>query len=354
LTNPAVVRPDQTLSSGLAIAGAFEGTHVGASLERAAVRRQIAVTRFDTQDAMRTNRVPRAVLWRFGGHRPARLHAFSAEVVSRCVRVRPALLIATGAAPLTRTALRRLRGLGVACFNYSTDDPWNKAMRASWHLWALPEYDAVFTTRSANLECFRSIGCADVHYLPFAYDDELFSSPGEPHVPPIHDILFVGGADKDRIAFITRFLNLGLSIALVGGYWEQCGTTRPYALGLQPPEALAHLTAAARVNLCLVRRANRDGHVMRSFEIAALGGCMLAEDTLEHRQIFGPDGQAVVYFRTAEEAAEKARGLLADKNERARLSMAARRCVVTGGHTYSDRLNAMLAVARRVVPKSVS
>ena len=85
---------------------------------------------------------------------------------------------------------------------------------------------------------------------------------------------------------------------------------------------------------------------MRSFEIAALGGCMLAEDTLEHRQIFGPDGQAVVYFRTAEEAAERARGLLADKNERARLSMAARRCVVTGGHTYSDRLNAMLAVAR--------
>ena len=61
MTNPAVVRPDQTLSSGLAIAGAFEGTHVGASLERAAVRRQIAVTRFDTQDAMRTNRVPRAV-----------------------------------------------------------------------------------------------------------------------------------------------------------------------------------------------------------------------------------------------------------------------------------------------------
>ena len=201
-----MVRPDQTLSSGLAIAGAFEGTHVGASLERAAVRRQIAVTRFDTQDAMRTNRVPRAVLWRFGGHRPARLHAFSAELVSRCVRVRPALLIATGAAPLTRTALRRLRGLGVACFNYSTDDPWNKAMRrpGTRGLCRNPTPYSQLGRPISNVS--RSIGCADVHYLPFAYDDELFSSPGEPHIPPSHDILFVGGADKDRIAFITRLL----------------------------------------------------------------------------------------------------------------------------------------------------
>src|SRR4051794_8547867 len=82
----------------------------------------------------------------------------------------PALLIATGAAPLTRSALRRLRGRGVACVNYATDDPWNKAMRAPWHLRALPEYDTVFTPRSANLNCFREIGCAAVHYLPFGYD----------------------------------------------------------------------------------------------------------------------------------------------------------------------------------------
>ncbi len=110
------------------------------------------------------------------------------------------------------------------------------------------------------------------------------------------------------------------------------------------------MTASSRINLCLVRRANRDGHVMRSFEIAALGGVMLAEDTAEHRQIFGPDGQAVVYFRTPEDAVIRARALLADEAERARLSAAARQCIVAGGHTYRDRLNAMLAVASRADP----
>src|SRR6516165_7140478 len=113
---------------------------------------------------------------------------------------------------------------------------------------------------------------------------------------------------------------------------------RHHALGHRAPEALCALTVAAKVDLCLVRRANRDGHVMRSFEIAALGGCMLAEDTTEHREIFGPDGEAVVYFRTAREAAERARAVLADPAERARLSAASRARISSGAHTYRDRL----------------
>lgn len=345
-------RPAAQQCDRLAIVGAFDGTHIGASLARAAARMGIAAMRFDTAGAMRANRLVRAALWRFAGHRPPRLDAFSAEVVADCARASPALLIATGAAPLTRAALRRLRGIGIACVNYATDDPWNETMRAPWHLRALPEYDVVFTTRSANLDGFRAIGVAAAHYLPFGYDDELFRGPAEKDGAPGVDVLFVGGADRDRIAFITQFLKCGLSLALVGGYWDRVPATRPYALGLQPPEALARLTAAARINLCLVRRANRDGHVMRSFEIAALGGCMLAEDTEEHRDIFGPDGQAVVYFRTPEEAAARARALLADPTERARLSAAVRQRVTAGRHTYRDRLSAILAIADGVDPGS--
>jgi spore maturation protein CgeB len=358
MTDPAdAVKTDRAAArpgNGLAIVGAFAGTHVGASLARAAARQRMAVTRFDTEGAMRANRLLRAALWRLGGHRPARLDAFSAEVVAGCAQARPALLIATGAAALTRSALRRLRSMGIACVNYSTDDPWNRAMRASWHLRALPEYDAVFTTRSANLECFRNIGIGDVHYLPFGYDDELFPGPAAPLDAPSYDVLFVGGADDDRISFITQFLKSGFSVALVGGYWDRVPATRPHSLGRQPPEALARLTASSRINLCLVRRANRDGHVMRSFEIAALGGVMLAEDTAEHREIFGRDGQAVVYFRTPEDAVVKARTLLADNAERARLSMAVRQRIAAGGHTYRDRLRAMLAAASTADPVSVS
>ena len=98
--------------------------------------------------------------------------------------------------------------------------------------------------------------------------------------------------------------------------------------------------------------AERSDPLLRSFEIAAVGGCMLAEDTAEHREIFGPDGEAVVYFRNAREAAERAKGLLADSAERARLSAGVRQKISRGAHTYRDRAVSILEVALRIRHKN--
>jgi spore maturation protein CgeB len=334
------------LRGRLAIVGCFDGTHVGGSLWRAATHLGIDTTKFDVDDG--GNRILRAALWRFGDRRPPRMYRFSKSVVAGCRQSQPEILIATGAAPLTGSVLRTLRAMGIVCVNYSTDDPWNPALRASWHLRGLPQYDAIFTTRQANIRSFAHIGCGEVHYLPFGYDEWLFCHRARAFDGLAPDVLFVGGADRDRVAFMTEFLRTGPHVALAGGYWERFPAMRPYALGLQPPEVLCALTAEAKVNLCLVRRANRDGHVMRSFEIAAVGGCMLAEDTAEHREIFGPDGEAVVYFRTACEAAERARSLLADPTERARLSAVVRARILCGAHSYQDRLVSILKVATRI------
>jgi hypothetical protein len=344
--SPAAAAPK--LCSRLAIVGGFDGTHLGGSLRRAATHLGIDTAKFDVGDTLRGNRILRAALWRFGDRRPPAMHRFSKSVVAGCRQSEPEILIATGAAPLTGAALRTLRAMGTICINYSTDDPWNPALRASWHLRVLPEYDIIFTTRRANIGSFADIGCGDVHYLPFGYDEWLFCRQAGSLDGPVPDVLFVGGADRDRAAFMSEFLRKGPRVALVGGYWERFPAMRPYALGLQPPEALCALTAAARVNLCLVRRANRDGHVMRSFEIAALGGCMLVEDTVEHREIFGPDGEAVVYFSTPRGAAERARLLLADPTERTRLSAAARARISGGANTYRDRLLSILEAASRI------
>jgi spore maturation protein CgeB len=72
---------------------------------------------------------------------------------------------------------------------------------------------------------------------------------------------------------------------------------------------------------------------------------MLAEDTAEHREIFGPGGEAVVYFRHAAEAGPLARALLCNLSERKRLAAALHRRIVGGAHTYAHRLATMLGVA---------
>jgi spore maturation protein CgeB len=338
--------PDGCVIRKLAVVGFFDGTHVGGSFARGAMRLGINTRMFDVAKARGGNRWLRALWWRIADRRPLYLERFCANIVDECRKSPPQVLIATGAV-LTRESLLGLRAMNIRCLNYSTDDPWNPQLSARWHLRALPAYDFVFTTRRSNIEDLRRLGCREVHYLPFAYDEGLFTLRAASSDAPVYDVVYVGTADRDRVEFMTRFLRSGLLTGLVGGYWERCRATRDHALGRMSPAELWRLTAAAKVNLCLIRRANRDGHVMRSFEIAAMGGCMLAEDTLEHREIFGEDGQCVVYFRTPEQAAHHARRLQANESERARLSSAIRKRITEGRNTYRDRLIQMLETATK-------
>jgi spore maturation protein CgeB len=84
---------------------------------------------------------------------------------------------------------------------------------------------------------------------------------------------------------------------------------------------------------------------MRSFEIAAVGGCMLAEDTDEHREIFGPEGETVLYFRNPSEASAKASWLVGNAPERARMAQAVRMRAGGSENTYRARLATMLDLA---------
>jgi hypothetical protein len=325
----------------IAIVGRMGGTHIGDSLRHAATAAGQKVVFFDADGAEIGSRLQRAIAWRTG-RRPVSLDHFSARVATACARHPPDLLITTGAGALTSGALQLLRQSGIRLANYSTDDPWNPLLRAGWHLRALPRYDVVFTPRRANVEDFSRLGCADVRYLPFGFDSRHARPPERPPAPAdAAEVLFVGGADRDRAAFVREFMAQGLPISLVGGYWERFAGLRRQAAGVKSPEELRSLTSAAKINLCLVRRANRDGHVMRSLEIGAIGGCMLAEDTGEHRELFGPDGESVAYFKTPQEAAERARALIPDAAERRRLATALHARIWNGRHSYLDRLQAI-------------
>ena len=332
----------------VAVVGAFGGTHIGASLARAVEQLGLLAITFDIAEAGRGNRLLRALKWRFVDRRPLHLERFSAKVVAACTRTRPDILISTGAASLTRESLCKLRAMNIVCVNYSTDDPWNPTQLARWYLRALPAYAIVFSARRANIGDFYTLGCRNVRYLPFGFDDALFAPPDGAIAGPSYDVLFVGGADRDRVAFVKAFMHRGPPVALVGNYWDRIHATRRYALGLQSPEVIRALTAAAKVNLCIVRRANRDDNVMRSWEIGAIGGCMIAEDTPGHRAIFGPDGERVRYFRTPEEAAGWSNLLIADPVERDRLARSLRNRIVHGAHTYRNRLKTMLEIATDV------
>jgi spore maturation protein CgeB len=310
--------------------------------------RQIGLT-VGFVDALRAMCAPawlRRANWHLRGRRPTWLQTWSRQVVEQARTQAPRWLLTTGFAPCTRRDLERIGRTGVVRVNYMTDDPFNPGFRASWFLAALPEYDCVFSPRLANMDDLRRLGCRCVLYQPFGYDPmhHYHEGPADSAVQGDEcDVLFVGGADSDRIPYIAALIEHGFRVALYGDYWERFSATRNWTRGHADPATVRRATAAAKICLCIVRRANRDGHTMRSFEIPAAGGCMLAEDTAEHRAIFGADNEAVMYFRSLGEMVRKAGWLLEHPEERTRLAEAAHALVTDGGHTYQDRLVAMLA-----------
>jgi hypothetical protein len=330
------------------IVGNDGGTNIGASLFRGA--RALAIPA-ELADARAAYDAPRAVArfnWWVRGRRPTRLSAFSRTMVERWRAKRPSRIVAAGLVPLDARALEDARARGIPTAVYLTDDPWNPAFKSQWFLDALPLYDHVFTPRRSNIADLARHGCRSVNFLPFGFDPELFfpdppSGVDFPHYEA--DVFFAGGADDERRPFLTALLAQGFRVALYGDYWDRYVETRPVTRGHGGPKTLRHAIAASKVCLGLVRRANRDGHAMRSIEVPAAGGCFLAERTPEHEDIFGPDGEAVTYFSDIDAMVREARRLIDDASRRARLRARALEIITEGHFTYADRLQTLMGLA---------
>jgi spore maturation protein CgeB len=340
-----------SMQPSLILAGNSGVTHVGSHLAAGAGALGWQVSMCNTEDAFGGNRLIAKFNWWARGHRPSHLREFSQRIVEACRTGRPRWMVTTGIAPIDEAALRQIGRMGVTRVDYLTDDPWNRSHYASWFMSALRQYDHIFSTRTSNIKDLRKHGCPMVSYLPFAYAPDLHFEQRPADSNEVRrfsaDVAFAGGADPDRVPLIRTLIAHGFRVALYGGYWRRYADTRAHARGQADPPTLRKATAGAKVTLGLVRRANRDGHSMRTFEVAAMAGCMLAEYTEEHREILGEDGEAAMYFRSPGEMVDRLRWLLAHDDERLRLGTAIKAKIVSGRNTYQDRLEAMLAAAGR-------
>jgi hypothetical protein len=325
----------------LLLVGIPDPVHVGAHLKTAAKELSINCMLADIRNADRGSELRRKIHWRLFGHRPTGMRRFNDEVFETCRAFLPNYLIATGLVPLTQETLRRIGQLGIQRGNYLTDDPWNPAHKCRWFLNALTQYDVVYTPRTENVRDLQAHGCSHVLYVPFAYAPQIHYL--EDSLEESIDLAFIGGADSDRVPMISELLNAGIKVSLYGGYWDRFTATKSFACGMATAEMARRIASFAKVSLCLVRRANRDQSCMRTFELPAMGACIVAEDTEEHRRFYGPDGEVVHYFSNSDQMVQKVKWLLSNPQIRARMRANAAAWVVQNRHTYADRLNAMLA-----------
>ena len=334
----------------LLIVGLSGTTHLGGTFLKVAKNLSLDAQFINVNLAYEAPKLLKTFNWHLRGRYPSNLTAFSQGIVKNCRISPPKWLLTTGIAAINHVALQQIGEMGIQRLNFLTDDPWNSAHYAPWFFKALPHYDIVFSPRRANMEDLLNAGCSRVEYLPFGYDDDLFYPEDLPPLNPdatVPDVIFAGGADGDRLPYMNALIQSGINLALYGSYWQKYPETKAYTQGQADISTMRAAISRAKISLCLVRRANRDGNCMRTFEVPAIGSCMLTEDTAEHREIFGQEGEAVVYFQTIPEMLEKTRWLLNHDQERQRLAQNAHLLITQGQNTYGDRLKTMLSTISR-------
>ena len=327
----------------LLLVGNPRPTHVGRHFLNAAQQLGWEVQLVDVEPAFSKSVWLRRLSWHLLGRRPGRLNRFSSDIVAECQDIQPDWVLTTGLAPIHAKALHQLHRTGVQVVNFLTDDPWNPAHRAPWFMQALPHYAHVFSPRHANLPDLVAHGVKAASYLPFAYAPEEHHPPESlseaDHQRWGHLVAFIGGADPDRAAIIRSLVQNDIPVGLWGGYWNRYPDLAPYAHGHADAETCRRIVASAGANLCLVRQANRDGHSMRSYEMAAIGGALLVEDTADHRRLFDQAATAAFSFDSVDSLVRCAHQALAlPRSERQAMANSVRQGMGSVGNRYADRL----------------
>jgi hypothetical protein len=282
--------------------------------------------------------------------RPVTRWRYNRDLLAAARRFRPELVLVVKGAYIMPSTLRRIKEETRAVLvNYATDDPFNPANATPDLVAGIPTYDIYACTKRAIMNDVKRAGGRTVVPTMFGYQPSVHF-PETPATPAeirrfTSDVVFAGGADRDRLRDLEPLLAAGgLSLAFYGGYWERDPRFRAHARGFVSGREYRLALGGARIALCFVRRANRDGHVMRSFEIPACGGFMLAERTDEHVALFREDEEAA-FFGSPEELVDKVRYYLAHDDIRRRIAGAGHARVTTGRHTYLDRLGEIVRTA---------
>ena len=240
----------------------------------------------------------------------------------------------------------------IRIISYTEDDMYAGHNRSLYYSWGLKYYDVVFTTKSYNKDPqeLPSLGARKVLFVDKAYDKHVHRplDVTEPDIAKVGgDVGFIGSYEKERAASMLYLAEHGIRVRVFGGGgWDKMADAHPDLMIEGRPlygDDYAKGMCATRINLCFLRKMNRDLQTDRTMEIPACGAFMLAERTDEHLRLF-EEGKEAAYFENDEELLDKARYFLDHEDERVAIARASRQRCLGSGYSHHDRLEKMLEI----------
>lgn len=212
----------------------------------------------------------------------------------------------------------------------------------------LSEFDAVLSNSKGGAQALRDLGAAAVHTLYYAADPDLYRPLS---LPQDIDVLFYGHTAEYRAAWIQDMLTdpaARMPEARFAVRASGLGTLdQVEQLPYRAFNTLRRYIARSRINLVIVRQPHAElygSSILRPFELAMMGACMVCNPWLGVEQWFEPDEEIVV-VHSAQEAVDRYRYLLSHEAERKAIGQAARKRALSQ-HTYRRRAEELVQILK--------
>ena len=282
------------------------------------------------------------IFYRLADRRSWEWWEFQYQLARQIQELQPHLVLVTGILPLSTEIFKSIRRNGGRIVNYLTDDPWNPIHRRRCFIANLKLYDHIFSTKQALRDRLETAGALSTSWLPFAYDPYLHHPPKSPEPEPA-DVVFVGTGAKERLPWLQAIGDIpGITRRLHGNDWHRLATPGWQRSNAVSGEAYGQAIHGARVALGLLRQANGDLSTDRSYEIGAIGGCGLYQDSSEHRNLL-QDYPDAGFFSSPLELKKRVQELLEDPKLQQLLRERGAKALRQQQHTYAERLHTIMS-----------
>lgn len=279
-----------------------------------------------------------------------------ANVETLAARHRPDLMIVLDGMNLPLQVVDRIRSRGIRTAVWLTDDPYYTDLTAAF----ATHYDFIFTLEVNCVPLYRDLGCGQVHYLPLAFQPEMFRPKPVPNGMQ-RDICFIGSAYWNRVAVFNQIAPFlaNKRVLISGIWWERLQHYRLLAPQIQlntwmPPDETATFYNGAKIVINMhrafddqsynhnSRRISGISPNPRTFEISGCGAFQLTDIRADLVNFYTPDYDIVTYA-SPEEMLHKMNHYLIHEEERKIIAMRGLYRTLRD-HTYMNRLITMLTI----------
>lgn len=229
----------------------------------------------------------------------------------------------------------------------SEDDMFAFHNQSFYYLRGLRYYDIVFTTKTYNLDELKQLGAPKTALVLDSYDSSFhrpLSLSGEDKKCFGAEVSFIGSFENDRAEKMLYLAENGIPVTVWGPGWRKWSNKHPYLIiknQILCGQDYIKAINAAKINLCFLRKINRDEVTSRSVEIPACRGFMLAERTKRHLEFF-KEGKEAIFFSSPKELLSLAIKYLSADEEREKIAAAGYWRCQSSGYDMSAQLTKML------------